>query len=54
MTPLPDRTVLLGLLGTLLLIIALVFWSVRSGPGAGQQPMLWRETPAGSTAQPMI
>ncbi len=31
--PLPDRVVILGLLATLMLCFALVFWSVRLAPG---------------------
>lgn len=45
MTPLPDRTVILVLAGTVALVFALVFWSVRLQP-APQAPMLWREAPA--------
>jgi len=45
MTPLPDRMVILALAGTVALVFALVFWSVRLQP-APQAPMLWRETPA--------
>ena len=45
MTPLPDRIVILALAGTIALVFALVFWSVRLHP-APQEPMLWREAPA--------
>lgn len=42
MQPLPDRTVILGLLITLGLVFALVFWTARlSGPQ--QPPLQWRE-----------
>jgi hypothetical protein len=54
MTPLPDRTVILGLLATVALCFALVFWTVRTNPGPGGQPMLWRDTPSGRSAQPLI
>ena len=42
---LPDRTVVLGLLITLGLVFALVFWSVRLSPAA-DPPLLWRQAPA--------
>ncbi|MFM8259099.1 MAG: hypothetical protein ACKN83_04650 [Vulcanococcus sp.] len=49
MTPLPDRTVLIGLLATLGLVFALVFWSVRLAPP--REPQLqWREAPAPAPA----
>ncbi len=54
MTPLPDRVVILGLLATVLVCFALVFWFARSTPGPARQPMLWREPPAGRPAQPLI
>ncbi len=44
MTPLPDRTVILGLALTLGLVFALVFWSVRLQP-ARETPLLWRQSP---------
>ena len=50
MSPLPDRVVILGLLITLGVCFALVFWSVRLSP-APEAPMLWRQTPA--PAQPL-
>lgn len=40
--PLPDRTVVLGLLITLGLVFALIFWSVRLTPAA-DPPLQWRE-----------
>jgi len=43
MTPLPDRVVILGLLATVALVFALVFWTVRLHPNHGQPPLLWRE-----------
>ena len=53
--PLPDRIVILGLLVTLMLCFALVFWSVRLAPGAGQSPLQWRELPATPTSnRPLI
>jgi hypothetical protein len=42
MNPLPDRTVILGLLATLGLVFALVFWFVRLAPSQ-EPPLLWRE-----------
>ncbi|MFM2080470.1 MAG: hypothetical protein RLZZ219_1152 [Cyanobacteriota bacterium] len=44
MTPLPDRTVVLGLLTTLGLVFALVFWFVRLSPPS-EPPLQWRDTP---------
>jgi hypothetical protein len=45
MNPLPDRTVIIGLVTTVALVFALVFWSVRlqAPPDA---PLLWRQNPA--------
>ena len=54
MNPLPDRVVILGLLATVTLCFALVFWFVKGTPGPARDPMLWRETPAGRTAPPVI
>jgi hypothetical protein len=45
MTPLPDRTVVLGLLTTLGLVFALVLWFVRLAPSQ-EAPLLWREPPS--------
>jgi hypothetical protein len=47
MNPLPDRVVLIGLIATIGLCFALVFWSVKlkPGPGPGQQ-LQWRDSPA--------
>lgn len=45
MTPLPDRVVILGLLITLGLCFALVFWTVRLNPRP-EPPLQWREPPA--------
>ena len=45
MNPLPDRTVIVGLLATLGLCFALVFWFVRLNPSSDGQ-MLWREAPS--------
>jgi hypothetical protein len=50
MTPLPDRTVVLGLVVTLGLVFALVFWFVRLQP-AGDPPLLWREQPQARPSQ---
>jgi hypothetical protein len=44
MNPLPDRTVIVGLIATLGLVFALVFWFVRLSPSQ-EPPMLWREQP---------
>ena len=42
MTPLPDRTVILGMLATLGLVFALVFWFVRLAPST-EAPLQWRD-----------
>ena len=42
MTPLPDRTLILGMLATLGLVFALVFWFVRLAPST-EPPLQWRE-----------
>jgi hypothetical protein len=53
--PLPDRIVILGLLVTLMVCFALVFWSVRLAPGPKQSPLQWRELPATPTSKrPLI
>ena len=49
MQPLPDRVVIVGLLATLGLVFALVFWSVRLNPGGGEPPLRWRD--GGQSAQ---
>ncbi len=54
MKPLPDRVVILGLVATVALCFALVFWFVKATPGPARDPMLWRETPAGRPAPPVI
>lgn len=41
MNPLPDRTVIIGILATLGLVFALVFWYVRLAPST-EPPMLWK------------
>lgn len=41
MNPLPDRTVIVGLVITLGLVFALVFWFVRLQP-AREEPLQWR------------
>jgi hypothetical protein len=43
MTPLPDRTVILGMLATLGLVFALIFWFVRLAPST-EAPLQWRES----------
>ena len=45
MNPLPDRVVIATLVGTVALVFAIVFWSVRLHPPA-QAPMLWRQDAA--------
>jgi hypothetical protein len=45
MTPLPDRVVLIGLIITIALCFALVFWTVKLHPNPGQQ-LQWREAPS--------
>ena len=42
MNPLPDRTVILGMLITLGLVFALVFWFVRLAPSP-EPTLQWRE-----------
>ncbi|MEI6615161.1 MAG: hypothetical protein WCL59_01160 [Cyanobium sp. ELA507] len=54
MNPLPDRVVILGLVATVALCFALVFWFVRATPGPNQQPMLWRESPNNRPAPPLM
>lgn len=44
MNPLPDRVVIVGLLATLGICFALVFWTVRLHP-AVDQPLQWRDSP---------
>jgi hypothetical protein len=45
MSPLPDRIVIVGLLATIGLCFALVFWSVKLSPR--QEPSLqWRDGPS--------
>jgi hypothetical protein len=44
MNPLPDRTVIVGILATLGLVFALIFWTVRLSPST-EPPMLWKEQP---------
>jgi hypothetical protein len=45
MSPLPDRVVILGLLITLGVCFALVFWSVKLNPRP-EQPLQWRDGPS--------
>jgi hypothetical protein len=45
MNPLPDRTVVIGLLATLGLVFALIFWYVRLAPPT-EPPLLWRQAPS--------
>lgn len=52
--PLPDRVVIIGLLATLALCFALVFWFVRLSPAPSQQPLQWREAPAARRAPSLI
>jgi hypothetical protein len=52
--PLPDRVVILGLLATLMVCFALVFWSVRLAPGPENRPLQWRELPAAPSNRPLI
>jgi hypothetical protein len=42
MSPFSDRGVLLALLGTVALVFALVFWTVRLAPSP-DPPLQWRE-----------
>ena len=43
MTPLPDRTVILGMVITLGLVFALVFWFVRLAPSP-EPALQWRDS----------
>jgi len=55
MNPLPDRTVIIGMVATLGLVFALVFWFVRLNPS--QPPELqWRDSPPSrpAPAQPLL
>ncbi|CAK6696219.1 hypothetical protein VB716_04240 [Synechococcus sp. CCY9201] len=53
MTPLPDRIVIVGILATVGLCFALVFWTVRLNPG-GEPPMQWRDSaPSATIDRPM-
>jgi len=45
MNPLPDRTVIVGLLATLGICFAMVFWFVKLHP-SGDGQLQWRETPS--------
>jgi hypothetical protein len=45
MNSLPDRTVIVGLLATLGICFALVFWFVRLHPSSNGQ-LQWREAPS--------
>ena len=47
MTPLSDRVVIVALIATVALVFALVFWTVRLHPTQEQQPLQWRQGPAG-------
>ena len=47
MNPLPDRVVIVGLVATLGVVFALVFWFVKLQP-AKELPLQWRD---GQTAQ---
>jgi hypothetical protein len=51
MTPLPDRTVIIGMLATLGLVFALVFWFVRLNPST-TPPLQWREPAPVQPVQP--
>ena len=51
MQPLPDRVVIVGLLATLGLVFALVFWTVRLNPSGGEPPLRWREGQPGLLTQ---
>jgi hypothetical protein len=43
MNPLPDRTVIIGMVATLGLVFALVFWFVRLNPSQ-PPPLQWRDS----------
>ena len=44
MNPLPDRVLIVGLVATLGVVFALVFWFVRLQP-ARETPLQWRDGP---------
>jgi hypothetical protein len=54
MNPLPDRTVIVGLLATLGLVFAMVFWFVRIS-GTSEPALQWREpAPMAPQSQPAL
>ena len=54
MNPLPDRTVILGMVITLGLVFALVFWFVRLTPST-EPPLQWRDSaPQTTSSQPQL
>jgi hypothetical protein len=53
MNPLPDRTVIIGMLATLGLVFALVFWFVRLNPST-PPPLQWRDSAPVRPAQPAL
>jgi hypothetical protein len=53
MNPLPDRTVILGMLITLGLVFALVFWFVRLAPSP-EPALQWRDTAPAPQQQPRL
>jgi len=50
--PLPDRILLLSLLGTLLLVFSVVVITVQLAPG--ELPLQWREPAAGGPAAGLL
>lgn len=51
MSPLPDRVVIVGLVATIGLCFALVFWTVRLQPG--EPPLRWRDGATALQSEPM-
>ncbi|MFM7435383.1 MAG: hypothetical protein ACKO1Q_05320 [Vulcanococcus sp.] len=55
MNPLPDRTVIIGMVATLGLVFALVFWFVRLNPSHPPE-LQWRDSPPSrpAPARPLL
>lgn len=53
MNPLPDRVVLIGLVATIALCFALVFWTVRLQPRR-VPPLQWRDAPSAQITPPAL
>lgn len=53
MNPLPDRVVIVGILLTIGICFALVFWTARLSP-SGEPPLQWRSPGPERPAAPLI